>query len=87
MDSPPRASAITPYGTRSKGAGSRISARRSLIPIAGDAKGRAALKKQIEARRDNLFADLGPVRALERCLCDAVAHNKSGRNRNRTSWD
>jgi protein O-GlcNAc transferase len=57
------------------------------VQLAGDAKSRERLKKQIENRRDILFRDLGPVRALERSLSDAIADEKSGRNRNRTSWD
>lgn len=59
----------------------------SAVRLAGDVPARARLRQQIELRRGVLFRDEEPVRALERCLSDAIAAAKSGRNRNRTSWD
>jgi protein O-GlcNAc transferase len=57
------------------------------VQLAGDAENRGHLSQQIATRRDILFRDLEPVRALERCLSDAIVDGKSERNRNRTSWD
>jgi predicted O-linked N-acetylglucosamine transferase (SPINDLY family) len=57
------------------------------VQLAGDAVNRESLSRQIANRRDVLFRDQEPVRALERCLSDAIADGTSARNRNRTSWD
>jgi protein O-GlcNAc transferase len=57
------------------------------VRLAGDVESRERLSQQIAKRRDRLFRDQEPVRALERCLSDASADAKSARNRNRTSWD
>ena len=57
------------------------------VRFAADAPARERFMRHIESRRDLLFGDKAPVRALERCLSEAIADAKSGRNRNRTSWD
>ncbi len=59
----------------------------TAVRFAGDAPARERFMRHIEGRRDLLFGDKAPVRALERCLSEAIADAKSGRNRNRTSWD
>jgi protein O-GlcNAc transferase len=57
------------------------------VQLAGDAQSRERLSRQIANRREMLFRDQEPVRALEQCLSEAIEDGKSGRNRNRTSWD
>jgi protein O-GlcNAc transferase len=57
------------------------------VRFASDAQARERFMRHIESRRDLLFGDKAPVRALERCLSEAIADAKSGGNRNRTSWD
>ena len=41
------------------------------VALAHDTAGRADLQAQIEARREKLFRDLEPIRALENCLLEA----------------
>jgi predicted O-linked N-acetylglucosamine transferase (SPINDLY family) len=43
------------------------------VALAGDPSRRAQLKSDLTARRSLLFDDLAPVRALERCLTEAIA--------------
>jgi predicted O-linked N-acetylglucosamine transferase (SPINDLY family) len=47
------------------------------IALAADPAKRATLRSELESRRGILFNDLEPIRALERCLTEAIA--KSGR--------
>jgi len=48
------------------------------VALAADPSRRAQLRADIESRRSILFNDLEPIRALERCLTEAIA--KSGRH-------
>jgi predicted O-linked N-acetylglucosamine transferase (SPINDLY family) len=48
------------------------------IALAGDAGRRKKLRDQIIERRNVLFHDLAPVRALERHLTDAVMRSRTG---------
>jgi protein O-GlcNAc transferase len=46
---------------------------RKAVALAKDRDQLAAVQSKIVARRDKLFRNLAPIRALERCLSDAVA--------------
>jgi protein O-GlcNAc transferase len=46
------------------------------IRLAGDSSKRRDLRLEIESRRHILFADIEPVRALERCLTEAIAESR-----------
>lgn len=50
----------------------------SAVGLALDASRCRDLRDKIEARRSVLFCDIEPVRALERCLTEAVARVNSG---------
>lgn len=47
------------------------------IELASDASKRKELSRQIVRRRDVLFNDLEPIRALERCLAEAIMRNRA----------
>jgi protein O-GlcNAc transferase len=49
----------------------------SAIQLAGDAARRKELRKQIVSRREILFHDLTPVRALEKCLTEEIARSRA----------
>jgi protein O-GlcNAc transferase len=48
----------------------------AAIQLAGDATRRKELRKQIVSRREILFHDLEPVRALEKCLAEEIARSR-----------
>lgn len=48
------------------------------VALAADAAKRGQLKSELASRRGILFNDLAPIRALERCLTEAIA--KTGRH-------
>jgi len=51
---------------------------RKAVELAGDAPTRKRLRRAIIERRNGLFHDLAPVRALERHLTEAVLRSRSG---------